>query len=381
MDITVAISGGTDSLFALLSLREAGHRVTALHARFLPAPGKGDPVPAMRELCDSLDVPLVVADLTQEFRSSVVDPFAHAHTLARTPNPCALCNRAMKFGRLLDIALGYGEAFATGHYAALAPHPVYGPTLKAGSDKAKDQSYFLALVPLERLRRTLFPLADRKKDVIRAWLRSRGFEPPIPAESQEICFIPNDDHYSWLEQRRAEGLALPGPGPVILAGAEPVPEKPKKERRGRRFPLNNETPALPPCSVAGRRIAEHRGLWQYTEGQRRGLHIPWSEPIYVLRRELASNTLIVGPKHLLPVESCSARELNLMVPPALWPETLFVRVRYHQSPVPADVTIQEDNGSPVMRIHFHSPQQPPAPGQIAAVYDEEGFVLAGGVLD
>ena len=160
MDITVAISGGTDSLFALLSLREAGHRVTALHARFLPVPEKGDPVPAMKELCDSLGVPLVVADLTQEFRSSVVDPFALAHTLARTPNPCALCNRAMKFGRLLDIALGYGEAFATGHYAALAQHPVYGPALKSGSDKAKDQSYFLALVPLERLRRTLFPLAD-----------------------------------------------------------------------------------------------------------------------------------------------------------------------------------------------------------------------------
>ena len=120
MNITVAISGGTDSLFALLSLREAGHSVTALHARFLPTPESGDPVPAMRELCSSLGVPLIVADLTQDFRSSVVEPFALEHTLARTPNPCALCNRAMKFGRLLDIALEHGEAFATGHYAALA---------------------------------------------------------------------------------------------------------------------------------------------------------------------------------------------------------------------------------------------------------------------
>ena len=379
MNITVAISGGTDSLFALLSLREAGHSVTALHARFLPAPESGDPVPAMRELCSSLGVPLVVADLTQDFLASVVEPFALEHTLARTPNPCALCNRAMKFGRLLDIALEHGEAFATGHYAALAGHPVYGPALKAGSDSVKDQSYFLALVPLERLRRTLFPLAEWKKDDIRAWLRARGFEPPIPAESQEICFIPHDDHYAWLEQRRAEGLALPGPGPVILAGAEPLPEKPKKERRGRKGSAS--APPLPACSVPGRLIAEHRGLWQYTEGQRRGLRIPWSEPIYVLRRELASNTLVVGPKHLLPVDSCSARALNLMVPPALWPDRLFVRVRYHQSPIPADVHIKEGGNGPCMDIRFHSPQQPPAPGQTAAVYDAEGFVLAGGILD
>ena len=377
MDITVAISGGTDSLFALLSLKEAGHSVTALHARFLPAPESGDPVPAMEKLCATIGVPLVVADLTQEFRSSVMEPFALAHTLARTPNPCALCNRTMKFGRLLDIALEHGEAFATGHYAALAEHPVYGPALKAGADSGKDQSYFLALVPLERLRRTFFPLANWKKDDIRAWLREHGFEPPIPAESQEICFIPNDDHYAWLEERRAEGLPLPGPGPVILAGAEPLPEKPKKKgKRGKPA----EKP-LPPCSVQGRLIAEHSGLWQYTEGQRRGLRIPWSEPIYVLRRELASNTLIVGPKHLLHVESCSARELNLMVKPELWPSELFVRVRYHQSPVPAEVSIEDHPDGPRMAIRFHTPQQPPAPGQTAAIYDAEGFVLAGGVLD
>lgn len=379
MNITVAVSGGTDSLFALLALREAGHSVTALHARFLPPAPEADPehaapVPALRQLCGRLGVPLVVADLTAEFRAAVMEPFAQEHTLARTPNPCAQCNRAMKFGRLLDIALEHGDAFATGHYAALDEHPFYGPTLRAAADGGKDQSYFLALVPAERLRRCFFPLARWKKDNIRAWLRAHGEEPPIPAESQEICFIPHDDHYAWLEARRAEGLPLPGPGPVILAGAEPLPEKPKKTRRGKAG-----APALPPCSVAGRVIAEHRGLWQYTEGQRRGLRIPWSEPIYVLRRELASNTLIVGPKHLLPVDSCSASALNLMVSPTLWPTELFVRVRYHQSPVPADVDIDEAAGR--MHIRFRSPQQPPAPGQTVAVYDREGFVLAGAVLD
>lgn len=356
MNITVAMSGGADSLFALLALREAGHSVTALHARFLPAPENGAPVPALEALCSRLDIPFVVADLTSDFKHAVMEPFALAHTQARTPNPCALCNRAMKFGRLLDVAMEHGDIFATGHYAALAEHPTYGPTLRAGADGGKDQSYFLALVPAERLRRGVFPLAEWKKDDIRAWLRAHGFEPPIPTESQEICFIPGDDHYAWLEARQAEGLPLPGPGPVELAGSE------GQGKHGAR-----------------RVIAQHRGLWQYTEGQRRGLRIPWSEPIYVLKRDVERNTLIVGPKHLLPVETCSARNVNLMVPAALWPEQLFVRVRYHQSPVPATVILDVQNDR--MEIRFLTPQQPPAPGQIAAVYDSEGFVLAGAVLD
>ena len=346
MNVTVAISGGTDSLFALLSLKEQGCGVTALHARFLQGPAGNAPVPAMEELCRSLGIPLHVVDLSEEFRRRVMTPFAAAHAEARTPNPCALCNRAMKFGRLFDCAMNYGDTFATGHYAAVKEHPVYGSALRAGSDGTKDQSYFLALVPIERLRRCLFPLAEWKKSDIRAWLAARGTVPPVPAESQEICFIPGDDHYAWLEERRARGLELPGPGPVVLAGEDRV-------------------------------IAQHKGLWRYTEGQRRGLGIPWKEPLYVLKRLRDSNTLIVGPKNLLPVTSCSAGDLNLMISPELWPEKLLVRVRYHQSPVPARVAVDEGR----MLVTFETPQQPPAPGQIAAVYDEDGFVLAGGILE
>ncbi len=346
MNVTVAISGGTDSLFALLHLKEEGHRVTALHARFLPA-GQNDAVPAMQSLCRSLGIALHVVDLSEAFRRHVMEPFAEEHARARTPNPCALCNRAMKFGLLFDHAMTLGEAFATGHYAAICVHPVYGPALRTGSDGTKDQSYFLALVPLSRLRRCLFPLAERKKADIRQWLSDRGLTPPVPAESQEICFIPGDDHYAWLKEKAScEDLRLPGPGPVLLAGENRI-------------------------------IAQHRGLWQYTEGQRRGLGIPWKEPLYVLKRLRDSNTLVVGPKDLLPVTSCSASSLNIMVPPALWPDRLLVRVRYHQKPEPARVEIAQER----MTMTFASAQQPPAPGQIAAVYDEDGFVLAGGILD
>ena len=153
MNVTVAISGGTDSLFALLRLKEEGHVVTALHARFLPAGEGHDAVPAMESLCLSLGIPLHVVDLSEPFRRRVMEPFAAEHVRARTPNPCALCNRTMKFGLLFDHAMTLSEAFATGHYAAVREHPVYGSALRTGSDGTKDQSYFLALVPVSRLRR------------------------------------------------------------------------------------------------------------------------------------------------------------------------------------------------------------------------------------
>lgn len=346
MNVTVAISGGTDSLFALLFLKEQGHTVTALHARFLKDAEDDASLADMENICRLHGIPLHVIDLSDSFRREVVVPFALAHAGARTPNPCAMCNRAMKFGLLLDHAMRYGDTFITGHYAAMVRHPRYGLSLRAGSDSRKDQSYFLALVPAERLRRCLFPLAERKKSDIRDWLTARGITPPVPAESQEICFIPNDDHYAWLRNLQKKGLRLPGPGPVLLAGENRI-------------------------------IAQHRGLWHYTEGQRRGVGIAWKEPLYVLKRLRESNTLVVGPKNLLPVLSCSAAELNLMVDPALWPQELLVRVRYHQTPSPARIEL----GNECMTIQFETPQQPPAPSQIAAVYDAEGFVLAGGVLE
>lgn len=345
MKTVVAISGGTDSLFALLSLREQGHEVTALHARFL-AEVQSDPVPAMRDLCGRLGVPLIVKDLSKAFAELVTTPFAMAHIQARTPNPCAHCNRIMKFGLLMDTALTRGDYFATGHYVAMAEHPVYGPAPRAGSDWKKDQSYFLALVPVERLRRCIFPLAEKRKDDVRAWLAARGFTPPCPKESQDICFVPKNDHYAWLEQWSLEtGTPLPGSGPVLLADEKRLP-------------------------------AMHRGLWNYTEGQRRGLGIPYKEALYVLRRLPESNTLLVGTKASLATDRCSAEELNFLVPHELWPGELFVRTRYHQRPAAARVTLSHGR----MDIVFASPQSPPAPGQIAAVYDGGGFLLAGGIL-
>lgn len=275
--LAVAVSGGVDSLCALLRLREQGHDVLALHGLFLPdaassglrpapegpclltaaealaaplPPASRQAVEGLQTACGQLGIPLHVADMRAVFDREVVTPFVRAYARGRTPNPCALCNRAIKFGALLDAALGLGaDRIATGHYARLLDGPA-GPVLAAADDLAKDQSYFLSLVPLERLRRAVFPLARQDKAASIAQVKDAGLAVPVPQESQEICFIPagEDAYRAFLERRwQAEGLSLPGSGPVLLEEAD-----------------SDGRPVLRP-------LARHEGLWRYTEGQRRGL--------------------------------------------------------------------------------------------------------------
>lgn len=345
----VAVSGGADSLYALVSLREAGEEVFALHARMLPP----ELVPATYEdslarlgrVCASLGVSLSVIDCVGAFADAVIDPFVRAYAAGTTPNPCAHCNAAVKFGLLLDKARELGASrLATGHYVRLEQRDE-DTALYAGEDVTKDQSYFLSLVPKDRLRYAASPLADKSKNDIRAHLAARGLHTPVPAESQEICFVPNDDYRAFLQERAAKiGMVLPGPGPVTLPD--------------------------------GTVIGTHKGLWQYTEGQRRGLGIAWKEPLYVLAREMGRNTLVAGGADRLSGMEVAADRCNFLVPFAEWPDTVFVRTRFRQTLRPAQARLEA--GRLVVREHV--PGGPYARGQIAAVYDGDRRVLAGGVI-
>ncbi len=343
MIVGVAVSGGGDSLAALMALREAGHTVLALHGRFTDRSDPSQAVDGLTEACARLDVPLHVFDLRAEFEAGIAAPFAAEYLAGRTPNPCARCNAAMKFGLLLDRALELGaEALATGHYAWAGQHATYGWALSRGADPVKDQSYFLSLVPRERLRRAVFPLAGARKASVQADLAARGVTPPLPAESQEICFVPDDDYRAFLAARHAQ---LPGPGPAVLPG--------------------------------GTRVGEHQGLWRTTIGQRRGLGLAWREPLYVLDKDMAANTLIVAPRRALDVDGFGAAEANVLVDPALWPGTVLVQTRYREKAKPARAEVA--GGRLVVR--FDAPQARPAPGQVAAVYDAQSAVLAGAVVE
>ena len=355
MTIAVAVSGGTDSLYALASLcrqtANPSQDVFALHARFRTSTPENDPVPELEARCRELGVDLHVLDLRNAFASLIVQPFVEAYVAGRTPNPCVRCNALVKFGLLLDEARKLGaDRIATGHYVRLEEHPRYGLALRQGEDETKDQSYFLALTPVKRLRQALFPLGKIRKDAVRGFLQDWGLAVPLPGESQEICFVPGDDYRTFLKE---SGIRLPAGGPMVLQD--------------------------------GLVVGRHGGLWQYTEGQRRGLGVSWKEPLYVIGKDRSRNALLLGTAAELPVNSCAADELNFLVPPALWPNDLWVRVRYRQRAIPADVHLvgggpDGTDSTARMLVRFHSPQLPYAPGQLVAVFDEQGYVLAGGII-
>jgi tRNA-specific 2-thiouridylase len=340
MKIAVAVSGGADSLYALSALKAAGHELLALHGHFVSP--RQDPLPGLREQCARLAVPLHVADLEEAFGQVVIKPFVAAYAEGQTPNPCVHCNSAIKFGLLLDAAAELGaQRLATGHYAGFAEHPVYGPALRCAADSGRDQSYFLALVPKERLARALFPLSDTMHNAIRDELAGQGLEAPLPGESREICFVPDDDYRAFLARYAGQ---LPGPGPMCLRN--------------------------------GRVVGRHKGLWRYTEGQRRGLGLAWSEALYVLEKDCVRNNLVVGSAVELRVHACRTARPNLFVPVAQWPERVFVRIRYRQTAQAADVMPTDDE----MELRFHEQQTVCSPGQLACVYDGDGWVLSAGII-
>lgn len=341
--IAVAVSGGMDSLLALCLLKEQGHDLIAVHGHMLPPSPDWETVrTGLERNCAVLGVSFHALDLHEDFERCVVEQFAADYRAGLTPNPCATCNPLIKFGILFDRGreLGAGE-IATGHYANLEEREGMGRLLVRGEDRSKDQSYFLSLVPVDRLRKAHFPLARTYKKDVLAILGKYGLEPPLPKESQEICFVPGDDYQSFLLRRGT----MPGPGDIVLEDG----------------------------TVVGR----HKGLWRHTQGQRRGLGIAWKEPLYVLDKDTGNNALIVGPKSALESQGCLVRDVNYMVDPTLWPDVVQVQTRYRQQAKPGRFCVDGDN----LRLHFIEPHSRPTPGQVAAVYTDDGAVLGGGLID
>jgi len=347
MRVAVAVSGGMDSLLALALLKESGAEVLGLHGFFLPPDAAAqERVEALSAQCARLGVEFQALDLSSEFRERIIRPFAREYAAGRTPNPCAACNPGMKFGLLFDHARTLGaDCLATGHYARILDHPACGRVLARGADPAKDQSYFLSLVPWERLKRAVFPLGDIHKKDVPAMLAARGLTPPLSVESQEICFVPGDDYCAFLEaEAPGLGVDLPGEGPI----------------------LDRE----------GRELGRHRGLWRHTPGQRRGLGVAHSEPLYVLAKDPERNALVAGPDSAARAAGCTAEQVNLLVPAERWPAAPLVRTRFRQEAKPC----RAEFFGAALRMVFAQPRSLPAPGQVAALYDPDGTVLAGGVI-
>lgn len=341
--IAVAVSGGADSLLALALLAEAGYEVFGLHALLLPEDSPQAPdIGALEKACRSLGAELRVADLRAVFRARVVEPFIQGYASGATPNPCTTCNPRIKFGALWDEASRLGAArLATGHYARLLTPGDGAPLLARGLDPDRDQSYFLSLVPRGQMSMAVFPLAEELKSRVVPALEARGASPVVRHESREICFVPGDDYRAFLQ---AGDHDLSGPGPVELAD--------------------------------GTWLGNHQGLWRHTLGQRRGLGIAWSEPLYVLDKDIPRNALIVGPAHDLASSGLRAKNVNLWMEPEDWPDQVLVQTRYRQEARPARARLEDGE----LEVEFVAPQTRPTPGQVAVVYDAEDRVLAAGVI-
>jgi tRNA-specific 2-thiouridylase len=287
---------------------------------------------AARATCHSLGVPHVTLDLREEFRRSVVDPFVRGYERGETPNPCIQCNGGFRFARLLAFAQRAGaDTLATGHYARIVEHR--GRLLLArGLDPEKDQSYMLARIDPEKLDRISFPLGSQTKSETRAEAERAGLAVAGRGESQEACFLAGDDYRSFLARR---GLNS-DEGPVV--------------------------------DEDGREIGRHSGYWRFTPGQRKGLGVSGPQPLYALRSDARTNTVVVGRREALARTTIDAAG-HLYVPL----DRALVKLRYRSEAVPAQIHLHEGG----FRLELDRPAHGVAPGQAAVLYENDVVVGCG----
>jgi tRNA-specific 2-thiouridylase len=350
--VAVAMSGGVDSSVAAALLREQGHEVFGITMRVwnpstLPAEQGGDPssdhVTDARRVAEQLGIPLHVVDFQEEFRRLVIDDFVGEYFHGRTPNPCVRCNRTVKFGLLLDKARELGADFlATGHYARIERGDDGFFHLLKGEDPRKDQSYFLFALTQEQLSRSLFPLGGLTKPEVRDIASRIGLRVAEKGESQEICFIPDDDYVRFLEAENGSGILC---GDIV-------------DSRG---------------TVLG----SHCGTYRYTVGQRRGLGIAWREPLYVLGVDAQRREVVVGTKEELYRDGLTAARMNWMM---ATPATEFgasCKIRYRHQPVACRVLPLPGNR---VEVRFLEREKSVTPGQAVVFYDNDR-VLGGGWIE
>ena len=337
--VAVAMSGGVDSAVALL---RAGPWAVGVTLRLWLDPEGPDAeraccspeaVIAARETCHGLGLPHVTLDLREEFRRAIVEPFVRGYARGETPNPCIACNGSFRFAELLAFAERVGaERLATGHYARIAERR--GRRLLARAvDGDKDQSYMLGRLDPARLDRLWFPLGDQTKAVTRAEAARAGLEAARRGESQEACFLAGGDYRSFLARRGLEGA-----GAIV--------------------------------DEQGREVGRHEGVWRFTPGQRRGLGVASARPLYALRADPASATLVVGPRESLAVRSVDVRgRLHEPV------ERVAAKLR-DRSPALAATVHPADGG---FRLALDEPAFAVAPGQAAVLYDDD-VVVGSGVI-
>ncbi len=336
------MSGGVDSSVTAALLQQQGYDVIGITMElFTPrSTGPGSAIHDAAAVAAHLGIPHHIVTFSEDFRRLIIDDFIDEYREGHTPNPCVRCNRHIKFGKLLVTAQELGaETLATGHYVRKTTDSDGTCHLRTAAHIRKDQSYFLSTLTQQQLTHLHFPLGTiESKDEVRRLARHFGLPVADKGDSQEVCFIPNDDYVAFLER---EG---------ILAACGEIRH------------LN------------GQLLGHHQGTHRYTIGQRKGLGIAWYEPLYVTGIDAKKNCVFVGEQHHLTMAGLRAEGLNWIIPPQSDSFSATCKIRFRHQPVSCQVTLSGNN---CCEVRFTPPQRAVTPGQTLVFYGDDE-VLGGG---
>lgn len=333
------MSGGVDSSVCAALLKNDGYEVLGITLDLF-----GDTTQSQadaKSVCDSLEIEHTVFNLKNEFKGFVIDNFINEYINGRTPNPCIVCNRTIKFGEMLKLADKLGcDKIATGHYAKIIEKN--GRFLLCrGDDRSKDQSYVLYCLTQKQLSRTVFPLASHSKDEVRATAEGLNLVNANKKDSQDICFVPDGDYAAFIE-KTANFVA----------------------QTGNYLDIN------------GKVLGQHKGVIRYTIGQRKGLGIALGKPAFVIDKNPNTNEVIIGDEENLFYNKVYIENLNFIPFDELKGEMkVFCKLRYRHTEQPATIKPYK-NG---VLVEFEAPQRAPSPGQAAVFYDGD-IVVGGGTI-
>lgn len=349
--VVVAMSGGVDSSVAAALLVQQGYQVIGMMMRLWSEDEQEaanrcctpDAMAQARRVAAILGIPFYAVDARDIFRQTVVQAFIYGYTQGQTPNPCLVCNRVVRWSFLLDHAIALGaHAMATGHYVRIINDSSGKFQLRRSVDLLKDQSYVLHMLRQDQLARALFPLGDYRKQEVRQLAREFGLPVSERQDSQDLCFLGNDNYKNFLTRHAPQVQA---PGPIL--------------------------------TQKGEKLGDHAGLAFYTIGQRKGLRIASHKPLYVIAKDLDHNALIVGEKDELGKRDLQTKSINWIsgdMPTE--PFRAQIQIRYRTNPAWGLVKPQ-----PAQRLHILFDHSLPdiTPGQAAVIYDGQ-TCLGGGTI-
>ena len=345
--VLLGMSGGVDSSASAILLKKEGYEVIGCTMNLLEESNQ-EAIKDAKKVCEKLGIPHCIIDCKSEFKCNVINKFIEEYENAKTPNPCVECNKYLKFGAFYNKAKEIGcKYIATGHYAKKEYSEKYNQyVLRKSNEEKKDQTYFLYTIPRKKVENIIFPLQDNiSKESTRKLAESCGLEIANKKDSQEICFIKDNDYQRFLKQHMQN---QPKKGKIVL--------------------------------TTGEILGEHNGLINYTIGQRKGLGISYKEPLYVIKLDINKNQVIVGAEKELYNDRLEAINLNWIVDIEDKLDDgieCFAKIRYRAKEARAKVVKEFDK----IKVIFQEPQRAITPGQSVVFYDEDGIVLGGGKID